>query len=341
MRKLASIRIVNLIIPIPGADAIELVQVDGWRVITKKGEYAPGDKCIYLEIDSWVPNTVAPFLSKGKVPRVFNGIPGEKLKTVKMKGALSQGLVLPMNLAPPEFHTEGTDVTELLGIQKWEPPEEPATLRGAMKGMGFPRGIPKTDLERVQNLHSIPCGEVYQLSLKLDGSSCTLLHDLDGALRVFSRNVEYKLDDPSNDSNAFVQVAKRWGPAFIAATQPGMALRGEVMGPKIQGNRENFTSTDIWVFDVWDENRGLAGEYALSHESVELARVLGMNHVPILQDSWMIPQGSTVESLLQFADATQSINNPVAEGIVFKHLTTQDRFKVISNRFLLKEKDQE
>ena len=170
MRKLASIRKIADIRPIPDADAIEVAVVDGWKVVVKKGEYSVGDLAVYLEIDAWVPNELAPFLSKGQEPREYNGVKGERLRTIKLRGQVSQGLLLPvevsgslhiiewscagkslvMDALDSNFDPEGFDATEILGIQKWEAPI-PAQLQGQAAGM-FPTSlIPKTDQERIQN----------------------------------------------------------------------------------------------------------------------------------------------------------------------------------------------
>lgn len=159
IRKLASIRKIENISDIPGADMISMATIDGWEVVVKKGDFKPGDHVIYLEIDSWVPTTVAPFLTKsGRVPREYNGVPGERLKTVRLRGQISQGLILNYWNFPDvvnAFHktrlvnhwdNNDFDVTEILGIQKWEP-EINANLSGRAKG-NFPYFIPKTDAER-------------------------------------------------------------------------------------------------------------------------------------------------------------------------------------------------
>lgn len=153
MRKLATIRRISELNPIPKADAIEVATVDGWKAVVKKGDFKVGDLAIYLEVDSWVPYELAPFLSKDKEPKEYNGVKGERLRTIKLRGQLSQGLLLPIDVAydedPPDYDhvfLEGDDVTELLGIQKWERPV-PAQLAGLMKG-SFPSFIPKTDQER-------------------------------------------------------------------------------------------------------------------------------------------------------------------------------------------------
>ena len=94
-RKLASIREITEIRPIPDADAIECAIVGGgWPVVVKRGDFSPGDLAVYFEIDSWIPHKLAPFLSKGKKPREYNGVKGERLRSVRLRGALSQGLLL-------------------------------------------------------------------------------------------------------------------------------------------------------------------------------------------------------------------------------------------------------
>jgi RNA ligase (TIGR02306 family) len=95
-RKMATIRKIDEIRPIEGADAIEAAVVGGWVVVIKKGEFKAGDLAVYLEIDSWVPHEIAPFLSKGQEPREYNGVKGERLRTVKLRGTTSQGLLLKL-----------------------------------------------------------------------------------------------------------------------------------------------------------------------------------------------------------------------------------------------------
>jgi len=153
-RKLATIRTIDDIRPIADADAIECAVVGGWTVVIKKGSFSVGDTAVYCEIDSWIPTSMAPFLSKGKEPRVYEGIAGERLRTVKLRGQVSQGLLLSLDDVIPGTHSfdVGADVTEYLGIVKYDPPL-PACLGGIAKG-NFPSFIPKTDQERCQNLVS-------------------------------------------------------------------------------------------------------------------------------------------------------------------------------------------
>ena len=169
MRKLATIRKIEEIKPIVGADTIQQYRVDGWWVVDKIGTYSVGDLVCYVEIDSWIPHSIAPFLSKGKEPREFNAVKGERLRTLKLRGCLSQGLLLPITHVPDTVSIlEGGDVTELLNIQKWEA-LIPAQLAGQARGT-FPTEIPKTDQERVQNINiESVYANTYEVTEKLHG----------------------------------------------------------------------------------------------------------------------------------------------------------------------------
>ena len=163
MRRLATIRKIEEVKAIPDADKICAYRVDGWWVVDAINKYVVGDWVVYCEPDSWIPHSLAPFLSKGQEPREFEGVKGERLRTVKLRGQLSQGLLLPV-LWDDELAMEGggsvvvntegylrqveltEDVSEFLGILKWEAPI-PAQLAGQVKG-NFPSFIPKTDQER-------------------------------------------------------------------------------------------------------------------------------------------------------------------------------------------------
>lgn len=186
-RKLATIQRVKALFPIPGADVIEACQINGWMVVVKKGEYNVGDLVIYCEIDSWIPNKIAPFLTKdGYPPKEFNGVQGERLKTIKLRKQISQGLILPISGfdayypgAGSDLFNEGDDVTSFIGIQKWEMPEKeiPGRQVGAQGTKRFPAFIPKTDQERIQNYGEMvlqALDEEFEATMKKDGSSMTV-----------------------------------------------------------------------------------------------------------------------------------------------------------------------
>lgn len=370
MRKLASIRRIADIQPIPNADAIEVAVVDGWKVVVKKDEFTVGELAVYLEIDSWVPHELAPFLSKGQEPREYNGVKGERLRTVKLRGQVSQGLLLPLIYKP---HTtlkegmylrvqrdnrspftvnvdnftveqyvalgdkvnrncnilvhEGDDVTEILGIQKWEAPI-PAQLAGQVRGAFPTHLIPKTDQERIQNCFPEiveKCDVTYEVTLKLDGTSCTIFRWED-ELRVCSRNLELKVNEENKD-NTLVAMAMKIGDKI----PNGFAFQGELMGEGIQGNREGLKGHEFYVFDVFNIEEH---KYLPPGERRSICYMLGFEHALLIGAHWKAP--NSVDEGLVLAEGP-SINHKIREGLVWK--CNQDpgfSFKTISNKFLLK-----
>jgi RNA ligase (TIGR02306 family) len=342
-RMLATVQEVAEIKPIPNADAIEALRINGWWVVAKKDEFKVGDDVVFIEVDAWVPHHLAPFLSKGKEPRVYKGVSGERLRTVKLRGQLSQGLVLPLT-AVPESALWFEDLTEVLGIQKWERELSPQ-LAGLAKG-NFPSFIAKTDQERIQNLPEIidELDVRYEVTTKLDGSSITI-YVKDGEVGVCSRNLELKLDE-SNAGNTFVKTAMEsrllesleW---FHKETRQNIAIQGELMGPGIQGNREKLDEHRIYIFDVWDIDRQayLGNDERQWVLESALSICERVRHVPRFHhDVTLRELGVTcIDDLLEMANQHKSLNHPIAEGFVFKEVYGNHSFKVISNRFLMKE----
>jgi RNA ligase (TIGR02306 family) len=337
-RKLASIRVIDSIGPIDGADAIEVATVGGWKIVVKKGEFAVGDLAVYLEIDSWVPTELAPFLSKGKEPREFEGIKGERLRTIKLRGQLSQGLLLDLDTALPFTNSfqDGDDVSEVLNIQKWERPMN-AQLAGMARG-NFPSLIPKTDQERVQNLKkevaaAAESNAVFEVTEKLEGSSMTC-YLIEGVFGVCSRNLDLK----ETADNTFWQVARREGveEKMKAIDEHwDFAIQGELIGPGIQGNIYNLSKPEFYVFDVYNIQQGT---YLKPADRLELVQRMGLNHVPVIHPSW--PVTSSIEGILETAEGQTVLltSNTEREGIVFKEVNGGMTFKAISNKYLLGEK---
>ena len=336
MRKMASIRVIDGIAPIDGADAIETAVLGGWKVVIRKGEFAVGDRVVYCEIDSWIPTELAPFLSKGKEPREFNGVKGERLRTVKLRGQLSQGLLLNLDNALPFTNSfqDDDDVSEVLNIQKWERPMN-AQLAGMARG-NFPSVIPKTDQERVQNLVkeiAAVDGMLFEVTEKLEGSSMTC-YLIDGEFGVCSRNLDLK----ETEGNAFWEVARRDDiEGKMRATGPDaqFAIQGELIGPGIQGNIYKLSHTEFYVFDVYNIK---SGEYLKPAERVLLINLMGLKHVPVIHPLWPMID-VTIEGLLEYAEGTSNLNaKQECEGIVFKQVGGGMTFKAISNKYLLGEK---
>jgi RNA ligase (TIGR02306 family) len=374
MRKLATVRKIDALEPIDGADLIETATIGGWKVVVKKGEFSVGQLAVYFEIDSFIPTELAPFLtSKGKEPREYNDVKGERLRTVRLRKQISQGLLLPINVVYdgvesvlaglgirletiPVIIEEDMDVSDLLNIHKYEPPMS-TQLAGMAKG-NFPSFIPKTDEERVQNLSRslykwAGSDDQWEVTEKYDGSSMTVyiknsVDEEGNPIRRFgvcSRNLELK----DTEENSFWRQARAddiENKLRELVSDRNIAIQGELIGEGIQSNKYRILGTQFHVFTIYDIDKG---EYLSSEERVSLAETLGLNHVRVL-DKISLKQSSAstggfnasqmIDSLLAYAEGKSVLNAQTErEGVVLKNINDPSlHFKAISNSFLLREK---
>ena len=328
LRKLASIRKISDIQSIPGADMIELAIVDGWKVVVAKNvEHKVGDMVVYCEIDSFLPiKEEFEFLRKSSYKKMSDGTEGFRLRTIKLKGQVSQGLILPLKdlqLPNKDLLEVGMDVTNLLGISKYEPPI-PAELSGKVKGL-FPSFLRKTDEERVQNLsneyENLKQHKFY-VTEKLDGSSATF-YSKDGVFGVCSRNLELL----ETEGNTFWKVARELKlEEWLTSQDVNYSIQGELIGNpyKIKGQTVGFFN----AFNIDTQ------EYLGLEEFEKLISSMGIKSVPILDREFTLPD--TIDELLTYADEKSVLNsNFDREGVVIRSLDRKISFKVISNKFLL------
>lgn len=337
VRKLASIRKISAIRPIENADMIECVQIDGWEVVTaKNNNFQVGDKVVYFEIDSLLPQEpLYEFLRKSSYVSEMKSIngPGFRIRTVKMRGQISQGIIFPLNkFENLQELEEGTDLTEMLGVKKFEKPV-PTNLDGIAIGF-LPYNIPKTDEERIQNCYEQMKDKLetheWEVSIKLNGASMTVYYDnTRDHVGVCSRNTEFQ----ETAENGLWKVARRYEMVSkLRSLGRNIAVQGEIIGPGNQGNQEKLKELDFYVFKIFDTD---TQRFLSPKERLELTESLGFKHVPVLEATNF--SGYTLQELLQYA-AGPSLNPGVdREGLVFKSLTdSSTSFKVISNSWLLK-----
>lgn len=210
-RSLARVVLIDQLLPIEGADRIELAIVGGWQVVVQKGLYTVGSKAVYFEVDSLL-NTEKPCFNSlatlsSKLLHNINGVTYARIKTMKLRKQLSQGFCVPLSEAGVGADVKpDTDVTKLLGVIKYEKAEESSMnntggmgVKTGKSALGFPKFVPKTDQTRVQNithmyLKAVADGEEFEESFKLDGSSLTAFVN-NGVAGVASRNVGFRMDD--------------------------------------------------------------------------------------------------------------------------------------------------
>ena len=334
-RKLASIRKISDLSPIEGADKIELATIDGWKVVVAKDvNHKVGDLIVYCEVDSFLP--IEPefeFLRKTSYKKMSDGREGFRLKTIKLRGQISQGLILPISVFGDFGWTayEGIDVTEKLGIVKYEPPI-PAQLSGQVKG-NFPSFLKKTDEERVQNLakeFESYRNEQFYVTEKLDGSSVTY-YVKDEVFGVCSRN----LDLLEDENNSMWKFATETGLRDrMVKLGKNIAIQGEIIGEGIQGNPYQRIGQTVKIFNGFDIDKY---DYLSLEELLELVKTLEVKTVPILDLDFTLPE--TIDELLLMAEGKSVLNlKAEREGLVIRSHDRKISFKSISNKFLLNEK---
>ena len=346
MRKLASIQKVVRVEPIKDADAIEMIQVLGWELVSNKNQFTPGQLCVYCEIDSLLP--IKPefeFLRKSCYRKMADGNEGYRIKTIRLRGQISQGITFPLSILPYGNYQEGDDVTELLGIIKYEPPI-PACLEGIKKG-GFPSFIPATDETRIQVLQDVLTrfkGTLCYYSEKLDGSSMTSFVR-DGEFGVAGKGLEFFEDE----YNSLWKVARLLGlEEKLRSLNMNIAYQGEIVGEKIQGNKYKLKGHTAFCFNLFNIDKY---EFFAYKDLVEITSKLDIPLVPIIDDKFILIDD--IPTLVQMAKRKSILNpNTDAEGIVIRPLEiikvgrsefdfagNRLSFKSINPVFLLNERD--
>lgn len=361
MRQLASIREISDIRPIPGADRIVVAQVDGWECVVQKDEFHVGDRIVYVEVDSVVPERPEfEFLRDRKF----------RVRTIKLRGQVSQGLVLPLSILPDGAPTNlGADVTGALGITKYDPqaqqeaqlltkqpqtPQNPIAkflmrfkwyrkhfMKPKRKG-GFPDWIVKTDETRIQNLTTLfdiesKKGTPFSVTEKVDGQSATyFLRKVSRRKYEFgvcSRNI--RLGAPDNSS--YWTIAKKYDIENVLKQLIGdyetIVLQGEICGNGIQGNKYHISNYDLFVFNlIYPDHKCTTAEIA------ELVAPFGLKTVPIVEEGKTLPD--TIAELVEYSKGYSVVRKEQKrEGVVMRNNQSNISFKVINPDFLLAEKD--
>lgn len=338
-RKLVTVAKVLAKHPIEGADLIERIQVKGWNLVSGKGNFEVGDLCAYFEVDSFLPQEPEfEFLRKGYFTRMADGSEGFRLKTIKLRGQISQGLAIPLPEVTRFFPEgwwpfEGAEITEYIGVRKYEPPI-PAELAGMAKGM-FPVFVPKTDEERVQNLQELideHNGDDAYISLKIDGASMTV-YRRDDDFGVCTRGVDL-LPNPNNSLWKIAIDLKL--EEKLREVKGNYAIQGEIYGEGIQGNKLKLKGQHFAAFNIFniDESR-----YLDYQSFIDFCHRFGIPTVPILDSKAKIH--NSIDQWVEQARVKYP-NGSHAEGIVIRTKIEKSwrgnriSFKSINPDFLLK-----
>lgn len=343
--------------------------VDGWQCVVKKGEFKVGSEALYFEIDSFLPmsNPLFEFLRKNAV--TWQGTLGARIRTVKLRGQISQGLLIPVPAAIKDRFFSIKDLDSYFDVVKWErdvpeldtrkdswyvsfircvTPKKyrayvfkvlfPKLTRDKVKRAGsFPNFLVKTDEERIQNVISSKFGvdAEYEVTCKMDGSSMTV-YVKDGVFGHCSRNVKLGIEDGSN----FSKVVKKYDLHTLLPEVCGIrniAIQGELCGPTIQSNYEGLDEYDLFVFRVFDiDSRRYFSPDERDEFLNSIKDKLPLKKVPSI--GIINTSGLTIEDYLILAEGP-SLKVNKREGVVFQRLDGGDSFKCVSNSYLLKVKE--
>jgi len=334
MRSLVTIQKVKKISAIPDSDFLELAHIMGWQCVVKKNEFKEGDTGVYFEVDSFLPlDDRYEFLRNSSYRDNEDNGKGFRIRTVKLRGQLSQGLLLPLEKFPElEGSGEGADVTEKLNVKKWYIPET-ANPGGTIIGER-PSGIPSSDEIRIQSALELIeqlKGKPYYITTKMDGTS-GIVYFIDGKIGCCSRNKEIK-DEES---------ALYWTPVYryglkdkLSQLGKNLILTGEICGPGVQKNKLRLASIEWYVFDVFDWN---TRKYLPYDQACKICADLGIPLVPLEEQGEFFDY--SLEQLLEKSKGKYA-SGLDKEGIVVRNSLNPKEisFKVLNNDALLKEKD--
>lgn len=302
--KLATIEKISEAVPHPNADRLTIYKMEGmvWKVISAE-KFCVGDRVVYIKTDTVVSADVPEysFLEKNKY----------RVSCIRLRGQFSNGLILPLSIMqkylPPTVQ-KGEDISQYIGVTKYVKPE---TLQSGDSAGAFPTHlISKTDEERGESvpeiLEQFKDKECY-ISVKVDGSSCTIINSPDGGFIVCSRNQMVK-----ESTNSLY-----WHPVFKYNLReklpPGYALQGECYGYGVQTNPEELKTIDFKVFSVWDVPTRTLLSYK---ESIQLCEQIGVPFVDVMYHGPFI--WNDMDELVELAKTAKYSNGAAAEGLVFR-----------------------
>ena len=315
------VRILDLI-PIPNADNIELAKVLGWQCVVKKNQFKINDLVIYFAIDSILPeNQYTSFLK------------GERLKTKRIKGELSQGLITPLfsflneeNNQKLQNVIEGDDVTDLLKVHKYIPTEELIQYddKNNNNNEKFPTFlVPKTDSERIQNISLILpflIGKNVIITEKEDGCSCTMISDFCITKKMYLCGRNYVWKEKNNNTEHYFEMEKKY--QILSKLQKiyenqnlSLAIQAEIIGPRINKNHMKKVRNEIRLFDIWNIEQH---RYLNYDEYLKINQELNLPIAPLIYRGIFTEEMASVNYLLNMANSLEYEKNIPAEGFVLK-----------------------
>lgn len=351
MHDLAKVTRIQSIAPIEGKDRIELAKVENYDTVVSKGDFKPGDRCVYIFYDSILPERPEfEFLRKRCWSEKYKGF---RIKPMQLGGVVSEGLVMPMSILPEGKYKDGQVVTDLLGIRLYEPPEPSVSYMGHRAPFrekvrrvllkhrltrpiakkipyiptSYPKGISKSDEENIEALWEDLKGnhDLWYLTEKMEGQSATYVFDGKG-LKCYSSNKRVW-------DGSWVQFAeenelrKHMRHLCRATGRKGVAIQGELCGPGIQKNIYKLDKLKLFVFGMFEAD----GTRMDPHDMCAYSAFLGLDTVPFVDEHRQLP--SDIGMILAACEGRSLVSDVPREGVVWRSQTSGKHFKAKSRSY--------
>jgi len=359
MRNLATIQKIENEFPIEGKDRIVLATMEnlGWQVIVQKEQIRVGDRVVYIEIDSVLPDKPE-----------FEFLKDKRIRTMKMAGVRSEGICFSIDILPSGQYNIGDDVTDIIGIKQYERTMDKESVNAnsdtkskkypkflmkykwfrnlvltKKESKGFPGFISKTDETRIQSApFYLNAKAKWVETEKIDGQSgtfCLVKHKSKFPFLkdkfeyiVCSRNLRIF----EKDKSSYWSVSDRYDIEKVLHTIIGemdwVAIQGECVAPGVQKNKYKVDRPDLYVFNVIYPS-GRIG----SVEAKSIVEQNGMKFVPIVNKEMELPD--SIDSILEHVTHKSEIGDTLREGSVFRSMDGKLSFKAVSPAFLIKYKE--
>jgi RNA ligase (TIGR02306 family) len=249
-------------IPHPNADRLSLCTLEGmgFQFVTGRNEFKEGDLVLYYPIDSILPQERIEALNLvGKLA----GKEKNRIKTVRLRNAISQGIVEPAyNWPGAPAMALGSDFTTALGVTKWEP-DAVSTKNATLLPIGT-IGLSVYDIEgadRFPQVVDLLMDTLVQVTEKLEGANLSVTARKDKRTLVGSRNNVIMEDE--GKEHPMCKVARDQGLVKAAEeflvnfrsfgglpAETSVTIYGEYIGEGVQKNIYNLKGNQIRCFDV-------------------------------------------------------------------------------------------
>lgn len=335
------------VFPIENADAIEGARLEGstFEFVIKKGQFKPGDTVLYFPIDSLIS---PPTLEKLGLTGKLSGKEKNRVKTVKLRGQISQGIVAGLDLLEgmptPEgeldSETETRLMTEFLGIEKYEQPPIPCHTANLIR---LPSGLSAYDIEgadRYVEVAQILMPQLVEVTEKLEGQNFSVTYvAAEDMFYVNQRN--YSIQPIDGYTHDFWKVADEKGilqfteSLKTAYLNKNITVYGEFIGPGVQSNIYHLKDFEVRLFDIKVNEEWLTPD--LRQQLIEKHFGSLDIHVPILAINVVLEQWLAGQTITEASHGTSTLYKTLREGIVIKPMTEAWHEKV--GRLVLKQRD--